>query len=1063
MSDKTRFDAFCSNTAPEVFHSVVHHQEIWRPDPLDVEAIHAAAREAYQHLLQRAADAGSAGRILLLLGESGAGKTHLMRVFRNQTHEQATGYFSYMQMTSAVGNYARYVLTNTLDSLDKAYSEPTGDTSGLMRLSNALAEDETAITPTTLKMLREDSLEIDKLGNLINRAADRLVVQSRFADQDLDLVRALLYLQREDPAVTAKVFKYLRCEDLSDWDRQTLGGIVPRTGEEAPQRLIKALASLMHVIDGTAFVICLDQLEDIHLLEDAGARFRRAIQTVIALAESPNVIVVVSCLDAFYKILREHLTKSYIDRVERDPEPVRLKAAREPFEIAALIGERLKELYKESGIDGEASNPLYPFPEDTPDLLSGSYTRGVIDWCNRQRKRSIETGRPPIHDIDRTVAPPPVVFDLAQRWNDCLAQVVEIPEDNDARLDLIAWSIHRIGDELPEGYGFKARRVHAYLDIDLLDTAGRVIDPMRAALIELAPQGGHLANRIEQLQESTSDRRPIVLRSTEFPKNPRTKVAQVIGVLVATGGRRVVVADSDWRALVAMQGFIAEHGNDPGFAGWLKEERPLSRLPVLRAMLDLDALYARPQAESSEPAADRPPEGKTTEDSPTHAGQAEIEEKDGEQRVARADLDEPTAEPEQTAELQPLDPAALRLGHTRSRSAQPVVIPTATVVQHAAFLGGSGSGKTTLALNLVEQLLLRGISALLVDRKGDLCSYARPDAWQPDLNDPARHALRDRLRDQIDVAVYTPGEAQGRPLGISVAPPDLGRLGSNDRSKIANQAAAALGGMMNYKATGADRYRSTILAQAIDVLSQYEDTISLDALVDFIDRQDPVLLSAIGRLDTKYFKSLVQDLETLRLNNGELFSTDGEVLDAASLLRSGDKPRLSIISTAFLGDNNNILFWIAQLLLEIARYGAKHPSAALQAVVMLDEADLYLPAQSKPATKEPLEGLLKRARSAGIGLLLSTQSPGDLDYKGRDQISSWFVGKVKETTAINKLKPMLSEAKYDVSGELANQSAGEFYMLKAGEVTALKASMSLIRAEQVPVDEILNLARASAS
>lgn len=159
-----------------------------------------------------------------------------------------------------------------------------------------------------------------------------------------------------------------------------------------------------------------------------------------------------------------------------------------------------------------------------------------------------------------------------------------------------------------------------------------------------------------------------------------------------------------------------------------------------------------------------------------------------------------------------------------------------------------------------------------------------------------------------------------------------------------------------------------------------------------------------------------------------------------------------------MGGNENILFWVSQLLIDIGRFAARSPNDKLQGVILFDEADLYLPAQSKPATKEPLESLLKRARSAGIGLMLATQSPGDLDYKSRDQVSSWFIGCVKEKTALNKLRPILSEAKKDVTNKLANQSIGEFYTIYDGEVSSIKADPSLIQAKQVSTDEILKLA-----
>ena len=133
MTTDPRFDAFCSHLGLDVFHAVTHQHQIWQPDLYDVDTIHPEARSAYERLLNRAdsSAASDSGRILLLLGESGAGKTHLMRFFRNQTHEQQKGFFSYMQMTSAVSNYARYVLRNTIDSFDKPYYEPFGPKTGV--------------------------------------------------------------------------------------------------------------------------------------------------------------------------------------------------------------------------------------------------------------------------------------------------------------------------------------------------------------------------------------------------------------------------------------------------------------------------------------------------------------------------------------------------------------------------------------------------------------------------------------------------------------------------------------------------------------------------------------------------------------------------------------------------------------------------------------------------------------------------------------------------------------------------------------------------------------------
>ena len=129
---------------------------------------------------------------------------------------------------------------------------------------------------------------------------------------------------------------------------------------------------------------------------------------------------------------------------------------------------------------------------------------------------------------------------------------------------------------------------------------------------------------------------------------------------------------------------------------------------------------------------------------------------------------------------------------------------------------------------------------------------------------------------------------------------------------------------------------------------------------------------------------------------------------------------------------------------------------------MFDEADIYMPAMRKPATKEPMQDLLRRARSAGLGVMLATQSPGDLDYKSRDNILTWFVGRVAERTAIAKMQPLLSECRTNVKGKLARQSIGEFFMLRSGAVTEVKADRALMDTEQLAEDEICTLARGRA-
>ncbi len=1071
MKKDPRLEAFCAQDSLEVFHSIIHTEDIFSSNDFDVDTIHKEAREVYEQLLNRvdSDNPPSSGRILLLKGEAGAGKTHLMQAFRRLTHEHNAGYFSYMQMSSEVPNYPSYLLSKTLDSLNKSYYSPHGATSGLLHLSNALAEDPLA-GAESISMIREGELEPKQIAALIHHVANRLVEKERFREQDVDLIHALLYLQKEDPTIDTRIFKYLRCDPLSTFDIDILGGLLtPRLRNDDPERLLNALARLIYALYSGTLVICLDQLEDIRFLPQQELKFQRAMQAAVTLAEHPNVIVVIACLDTFYDTLRDRLPKSYLARIEIDPTPINLHSQLRAKEIEVLIQLRLAKLFAEKDVAIKDDEPIYPFPVETPKHLASLAMRNVLDWCRQKQLESMATGKAPtLDDAKSFIATKPLlpptdlkehISNLPQHWNDYLTKPIETPTEDVAILSLLNWAIKQCSKELSAHLDFATKLQNTQLEVDI--SASEQLHKQLHLKVCNKAAGKALMKQVSELEKSVKYRVPVAIRSSDFPSNPKTLTAKLIGEFLSRGGKRVIVSDADLRAMKALQSFLPEHKDDLELEAWLKSAQPLSHLPSLKQLLDLEYLSSlkttkRPERSQSR---DKQEITKLANESTTPKQSIKNVE-------SKADL---TANLKQSSTKTPSPPPKfkltdIKLGMSQGYQSQPVKILPKQLLRHSAFLGASGSGKTTLALNIIEQLLLGGIPAILIDRKGDLCSYANPKAWQTNFGDTNRKALRDQLKDSIEVAIYTPGTRQGRPLSIPIAPLGIGHLPSSECQKIANFSAHALSGIMGYRAGSTDQAKIAILSQAIFVLSQLEPdkSINLKGLLDFISYKDPSLINAVGSLD-KHFDKLVQDLQTQNILKGNLFAEEGEQLEVAKLLGNNNhthasKTPLSVINTSFLGDNTNALFWVAQLLLQVSQYVVKHPSSELQAVIMFDEADMYLPAQSKPATKEPLESLLKRARSAGLGLMLATQSPGDLDYKSRDQITTWFVGKVKEATAIKKLKPMLSEAKIDISDKLASQGAGEFYLLQEGNVTGFKADMSLIRAEQVPADEILTLA-----
>jgi len=1037
-SSELRQSAYCSSAGPEVFSGIVHGNQIWTPDPFDVELMHADARAAFASLLNRASsmDAPGSGKILLILGDGGCGKTHLMRAFRTATHSDGAGYCGYLQLATDTDHYARYVLSKLIDSLERPYKAGQAET-GLKRLARGVLDAIDVIASEDRLKLCDDLLEPAEVEQLVHRLAYLAVQLPRFQGIDINVIRALLFTLANDARIHSVVIQWLRCEDLSRRDRELLGDLVPRPQPEMPAQTIHSLGRLMHAVSGAAFVLLVDEMEstydDKRSGGDPGAAMRAAVNTLVEIADSvPNSIVVLGCIYQLFNGIRNQLPGPKLDRLEQNPESIKLGTVANRDEVQAMLAARLAAIFRAAGVEPDPSNPIAPFQPDEIEALVGSRTRDILDNLRKHRQACIvaQSWLQP-EWIKDEVSPPVSVQDpWSRQWNDHLVQFKLPTSDDEPQLaDLLAFALQTIGHEFPSAPWLSVTRDDRFVDVSLRG------EQLLVAVCNRGAQGGGLSNQIRQVAKRAAAAVPILVRSTDFPKDPKQATTKEIAKLIAPvgKGKRVVVADADWRALAAFRDFHQEHSQSHGFAEWQRADRPLAGLTAIRMILNLDTRMLESPVVTSVAAESVPPPA-----------------------VVPVPPKQPSLQPPPT----PAAPSGLiSVGRTRANSPVPVEMQALDFCRHAAFLGGSGSGKTTAALTVIEQLLMNGIPAVLIDRKGDLCRYADPDAWAEPDTDPERHGRRAAFRQSVESVVYTPGTDKGRPLRIPVVP-DTAGLTSAEVEQIAQSAAASLTQMMGYNQKSPDA-KSVILQKAIEVLS-WSGLVTVKGLQQLVSDMDESLTNETDGYEEKHFKKLGQDLLTLAHMHRRLLE-DGEPLSVDALLGREsnavpNRPRLSIINTQFLGDEATVDFWIAQFLLCVDRWRAKSPSSALQAVFFFDEADKYLPAVGKPATKSPMEGLLKRARSAGLGIFLATQSPGDLDYKCRDQVLNWFIGRVKEPVAIAKLKPML-DRKPDAADKLAGQSAGEFYLVRESGVNAIQVARNLMPTLQLPEDRILALAR----
>lgn len=1092
-------------------HSITWEDDIWRADPVDVPAVHVKARRKFEDLLTeitsaRTGGAATASRILLFHGQSGAGKTHLLRALRTTAHREGKAYFGYAQMTPDVSNYADYYLRRIVHSLEKPYHPDEEGETGLARLTARLVGDSEVLSTRQLDELREGSLSDEALASLVLKLADEIVASAKFRELELDIniVRALLYLERKDPRIDQRVRQYLFGRQLTPLAHQAVAALDPNTGEDRAFEIITALGTLMWTVERAAFVFSIDQVEDLRFFDDAEERFQKATRDLIQIANRlPNAIIIISVLEDFYGQVRGVLAQSYVDRIEKSG-PVPLLESRTPAEARLIIAKRLEHLAEQTGGLG-FPDPAQYFGPDFFEEFGGLSTRRLLEHAQSRLRAKTAPDEPEDEPADqgnwtstlasvlggifgnaepseaaRPLAPSVDYRDAWDRFQN--ASEAEIPSDENELMDVLTSALALARDEWGGAIKLGVNRVEISDEVPAIDVrinhkSGHMSD-LRVFLCNRPTQGGGLKRQLDKVMPMIAGKSCMMLRASDYPPNKKNQTAQAFRKFREGGGRLFTIPIPEWERMMTVREFHAHYRNDPGFQAWFEDAKLLSNIIPIINILRLDLLGRALPRTTREPevAADSAPPALAA---PAAAPAAARGEGNGNALLPPpwslgAGGEEPLPANDDELPLSVIldetgaNGTSILAGRETGSRSKPISLNMNVLKRHAAVLGGSGSGKTTLALCLIEQLLLKGIPAVLIDRKGDLCSYANPDVWRANDDEfGERRGERERLADAIDVAVYTPGRSSGRPISITLLPNGINELPDHEQQLLANLSAAALGDMLHLKNSATHQKQSGTLSVALRILgSRHSREVTLGDLINLLEDEDPELTDLTQRMDPsgRIRRDLVAQLDSLRHRNSALFEGGGESLQMESLLGLGPyardgRTRLSIIYTGFLGDNENILFWVSQFLSEALRFCQRNPNEELQAVVMFDEADLYIPANAKPATAEPLQSLLKRARSAGLGIMLATQSPGDLDYKSRDQITSWFIGRVREDTALRKLKAAFqSESGLDPAAVLPGQTVGEFHLVQEGLVRSMKAQRSLIEAEQVPFDRIEQLA-----
>jgi hypothetical protein len=372
----------------------------------------------------------------------------------------------------------------------------------------------------------------------------------------------------------------------------------------------------------------------------------------------------------------------------------------------------------------------------------------------------------------------------------------------------------------------------------------------------------------------------------------------------------------------------------------------------------------------------------------------------------------------------------------RKVGSEPVLYESKQLTTHAVCVGMTGSGKTGLCLSLLEEAAIDGIPVIAIDPKGDignlLLSFPelRGEDFLPwvDPDEAARKGLsREQFADQTaalwreglatwgqdgarikrfldaaDLAIYTPGSSSGLPLTVlrsfAAPPPALISQTEAYRERVAS-AVSGLLALMGVNADPITGREHILLANVLD--HSWRAGRDLD-MADFIHAVQAPPFDKVGVIDLETFYpakerfALAMKLNNLIASPGFAAWMVGESLDVSSLLYTREgKPRVSILSIAHLSDSER-MFFVTILLNELLAWMRTQPgTSSLRAVLYMDEIFGYFPPTANPPSKTPMLTLLKQARAFGLGIVLATQNPVDLDYKGLSNAGTWFLGRLQ--------------------------------------------------------------------
>ncbi|MGI9200174.1 MAG: helicase HerA domain-containing protein [Woeseiaceae bacterium] len=403
-----------------------------------------------------------------------------------------------------------------------------------------------------------------------------------------------------------------------------------------------------------------------------------------------------------------------------------------------------------------------------------------------------------------------------------------------------------------------------------------------------------------------------------------------------------------------------------------------------------------------------------------------------------------------------------------SSTDEPVLLKASTLTTHGVIFGMTGSGKTGLGVNMLEESLLSGIPALILDPKGDMGNIMLnfPDSTPENLapwmdeakakrkgvtvadlaakeaaerkEDLAKDEITPeriaRLRDNTEFKIYTPGSSIGIPMNVlgSLKAPDLDWRDNAEviRDEIEGLVSSilVLAGIQSDPVSGPEHI---LISMIIETWWRQGKDLDLATLVGQIPAP-PFRKLGVFELDVffpeKQRMKLALQLNSLLASPSMASWLEGEPLDVENLIGSGDKTPCAIIYMAHLNEKER-QFVVTLLLSKVVTWMRSRPGTSeLGALIYMDEAFGYAPPSAEPPSKKPILTILKQARAFGVGLVLVTQNPVDLDYKAMSNAGTWIVGRLQTENDKRRILDGISDGMPDLDTRISTLEKRQFVL-----------------------------------